>query len=110
MNLLTPRVDVISVGEGQSTGWDHPRKDIIENVLLAGGSCITAPSALVLQTDEGAPLGNRTSQQGFVSGDIVIKTNGVSNYTVSGSGRVRHGIPDERQQGGIDTPLTLPLE
>ncbi len=105
MNGMSPRVAIISVGEGQGTAFQHPRKNIVEKVLMAKGTCITAQPALVLQTDEGDPIGADTSNKGFVVGDIVIKTNGVSTFWVSGSGRVRSGSPDER-----DTPLTLPID
>jgi competence protein ComEC len=110
MNFMTPRVAVISTGEGQGGNFQHPRKDIVENVLLAGGTCITAPKALVLQTDEGSPMGEKTSTAGFVSGDIVIKSNGVSSFQVSGSGRIRDTANDERVVSGINVPLTLPLD
>lgn len=111
MNGMSPRVAIISVGEGQGPAFQHPRKDIVEKVLMAEAlSCITAPPALVLQTDEGGPIGTNTSTQGFVAGDIVIKTNGVTTFQVSGSGRVRPGSPDERVNSGIDTPLVLPID
>lgn len=110
MNSLMPRVAVISVGKGQSRGWDHPRKDVVENVLLARGPCITAPSALVLQTDEGSPVGSETSTAGFVVGDVTVTTDGKTGYYVSGSGRVREGSPDERSQAGIVPSLFLPFQ
>ena len=110
MNGLSPSVAIISVGAGQDPVWNHPRKDIVETVLMAGKPCITAPKALVLQTDEGDPIGVKTSQAGFVVGDVVIKTNGVSPFQVSGSGRVRVGSPNERASAGIDPPASFPLE
>ncbi len=110
MNGMTPRVAMISVGAGQDADWNFPRKDIVETVLMAGKPCITAPPALVLQTDEGSPMGAKTSTAGFVAGDIVIKTNGVSTFQISGSGRVRMGSPDERGQAGINAPKSFSLE
>jgi beta-lactamase superfamily II metal-dependent hydrolase len=111
MNRLSPRVAIISVGEGQGPAFQHPRKDIVEKVLMAEAtSCITAKPAMVLQTDEGGPIGTDTSNKGFVAGDIVIKTNGVTTFQVSGSGRVRPGSPDERVDSRTDTPLTLPMD
>jgi beta-lactamase superfamily II metal-dependent hydrolase len=104
MNLLTPSVACISVGDGQSTNWYHPRIDVVENVLLAGAACITADPALVLQTEEGNPTGSRTSFAGYAVGDIVITTNGVNSYTVNATGAVSQG-PDERAAAGL--PLTF---
>jgi len=110
MNGLSPAVAVISVGDGQGDLFHHPRKDIVENVLMAGAPCITAKKSLVLQTDEGMPLGDKTSQAGFVSGDVILKTNGVSAFEVSGSGRVRSGSPDERGGAGINPLKSFLLE
>jgi beta-lactamase superfamily II metal-dependent hydrolase len=100
MNVLTPTVGCISVGDGQSVGWDHPRIAVVENVLLALGPCITAPPALVLQTEEGYPTGPKTSFAGYCVGDIVITTNGGISYTVSATGAVSQG-PDERAAAGL---------
>jgi beta-lactamase superfamily II metal-dependent hydrolase len=100
MNLLTPTVGCVSVGDGQSAGWYHPRIDVVENVLLAQAACITAPPALVLQTEEGNPTGTRTSYAGYAVGDIVITTNGVNSYTVNATGAVSQG-PDERVSAGL---------
>jgi beta-lactamase superfamily II metal-dependent hydrolase len=100
MNVLTPRVACISVGSGQSTSWYHPRVDVVEHVLLAGVSCITAPAALVLQTEEGSPTGATTSFAGNCVGDIVISTDGINSYTISADGAVTQG-PDERVAAGL---------
>src|SRR5688572_1877916 len=35
MNLTQPAVAVLSTGSGQSSGWDLPRIDPVEHVLLA---------------------------------------------------------------------------
>ncbi len=106
MNLLNPEVALIAVGAGQGTNYMHPRKDVVENVLLARGECITADPALVLQTEEGAPIGTLTSRAGHAVGDIVITTDGRSGYTVAATGNVSQG-PDERESAGL--PLTVRL-
>ncbi|MCP5048963.1 MAG: hypothetical protein GY940_17465, partial [bacterium] len=100
MNLLTPTVACISVGAGQTGTYYHPRKAVVENVLLAGAACITAPSALVLQTEEGKSTGAKTSYAGYCVGDIVITTDGISTYSISASGAVSQG-PDERSSAGL---------
>jgi len=102
MNLLSPGVACISVGDGQGEGWYHPRIDVVENVLLAQVSCITAPAALVLQTEEGYPTGEKTSYAGYCVGDIVITTDGVISYSISATGAVSQG-PDERTAAGLPT-------
>lgn len=107
MNTMRPQVAPIGVGAGQGTGWYHPRIDVVDNVLLAGVACITAPSALVLQTEEGSPTGYKTSYSGYCVGDIVFTTNGYQTYTVSASGAVSQG-PDERTTAGL--PLTYYFE
>jgi len=108
MNLLTPAVAVIHVGAGQGS-FEHPRKDVVENVLLAGGPCITAPPALVLQTEEGAPIGSKTSLAGFTAGDLVIKVKEPGKFEVSGTGAVSQG-PDERILAGIEPPKSIPFD
>ncbi len=100
MNALSPSVACISVGDGQSTNWYHPRMDVVENVLLAQAPCVTVPPALVLQTEEGSPTGAKTSFAGYCTGDIIITTDGVNSYTVSGTGAVSQG-PDERAAAGL---------
>jgi beta-lactamase superfamily II metal-dependent hydrolase len=100
MNALSPSVACVSVGAGQSTDWHHPRIDVIEHVFLAQTPCITAPPALVLQTEEGSPTGEKTSFAGYCVGDIVITTSGVDTYTVSASGAVSQG-PDERNAANL---------
>ncbi len=100
MNILTPSLACISVGPGQGSNWYHPRIDVVENVLQSLAACVTAPSALVLQTEEGTPTGVKTSFAGYSVGDIVITTSGVYSYTVSASGAVSQG-PDERTAAGL---------
>lgn len=100
MNYMTPTVACISVGDGQATNWYHPRIDVVENVLLAQAACITAPAAMVLQTEEGNPAGSLTSYAGYCVGDIVITSDGGNFYTVNASGAVSQG-PDERSSAGL---------
>jgi beta-lactamase superfamily II metal-dependent hydrolase len=107
MNDLTPAVAVILVGAGQSSSWHHPRIDVVEGVLLAQASCVTADPALVLQTEEGQPTGTYTSYAGYCSGDITIKTTGLTNYMVDGTGEVSQG-PDERSSAGL--PATIAMD
>ncbi|MEW6744456.1 MAG: lamin tail domain-containing protein [Planctomycetota bacterium] len=95
VNLLTPSVAVIPVGAGQGTSYNHPRRDVVEGVLLAGGPCITARPAVVLQTEEGEPVGPETSFAGYCVGDVIISTSGVSSFRVAATGEVSQG-PDER--------------
>jgi beta-lactamase superfamily II metal-dependent hydrolase len=108
MNLAAPALAVISVGGGQSSGWDLPRIDVVEHVLLAQASaCVTAPPALVLQTEEGSPAGASTSYAGYSVGDIKISTDGVSTFTVSADGQVSQG-PNETAAAAL--PRTIALD
>ncbi|MBK7877052.1 MAG: hypothetical protein IPJ77_15115 [Planctomycetes bacterium] len=108
MNLSRPSVAVISTGAGQSATFQLPRIDVVEHVLLAQSTaCVTAPAALVLQTEEGSPVGSLTSKAGFCVGDILITTNGVSTFTVSANGQVNQG-PNEVALAGL--PQTIPLD
>ena len=91
MNLLSPQVALISVGDGQNSNWNHPRKGVVENVLHAQASCITADSTLVLQTEEGYPAGSQTSYADYCVGDIVIKTEGRTTYHIEATGEVSQG-------------------
>ncbi len=109
MNLLTPTVAAINVGAGQGSNYQHPRIAVVENVLGAQAACVTAPAALVLQTEEGDPVGSNTSYAGFCVGDIVIRTSGVGTYEVSGTGAVDEG-PDERVAAGIYPSATFDLD
>jgi beta-lactamase superfamily II metal-dependent hydrolase len=107
MNLLTPAVACVAVGSGQSPDYMFPRHDVVDNVLLGDGYCITAPDAIVLQSEEGYPVGSQTSYSGYCVGDFVIATSGVANFTVDADGQVTEG-PDERAAAGI--PLTIPFD
>ena len=108
MNLSQPAVAVISTGAGQSSGFELPRIDVVEHVLLAQATaCITAPPALVLQSEEGAPTGSQTSFAGYSVGNIKISTDGVSTFTVSADGAVTQG-PNEVAAAGL--PRTIALD
>lgn len=108
MNLAQPSVAVISTGSGQSSGWDLPRIDVVEHVLLAQATaCITVPGAFVLQTEEGAPAGSLTSLAGYCVGNIKLTTDGVSTFTVSADGAVTQG-PNELTASGL--PRTFALD
>lgn len=108
MNLSQPAVALISTGAGQSSGWDFPRKDVVENVLLAQATaCITVPPALVLQTEEGSPTGSLTSFAGFSVGNIKVSTDGINTFTVSADGAVSQG-PNEVVAAGL--PRTIALD
>jgi beta-lactamase superfamily II metal-dependent hydrolase len=107
MNLSKPAVALISTGSGQSSGWDLPRIDPVEHVLLAQATaCITAPPAVVLQTEEGAPVGSLTSFAGYCVGDIKVVTDGVNTFTVSGDGAVTQG-PNELAASGLPRTFNL---
>ena len=108
MNLSQPAVAVISTGAGQSSGWDFPRIDVVEHVLLAQATaCITVPPGLVLQTEEGSPTGSLTSFAGFSVGNIKIATDGLNTFTVSADGAVSQG-PNEVVAAAL--PRTIALD
>ncbi|MGH7454906.1 MAG: fibronectin type III domain-containing protein, partial [bacterium] len=115
MNFSRPAVALISTGAGQTSGWDLPRKDVVEKVLLAQAtSCITVPAADVFQTEEGNPTGSLTSFAGYCVGNIKVTTDGVSTFTVSADGAVNQG-PNELAASGLpktynldDVPDTTP--
>jgi len=105
-NLAAPSLAVIGTGDGQSTGWDLPRIDVVDDVLL-GAACVTAPNALVLQTEEGNPAGATLSTSGYCVGNIVVTTDGKSTYSVDADGGVHQG-PDEYVSSGL--PWTVDLD
>src|SRR5438552_9155477 len=108
MNKAEPAVAIIGVGDGESTGWDLPRIDVVEHVLLGqAAACITAPAAFVLQTEEGNPAGSLTSYAGYSVGDIKVTTDGVRAFTVSADGGVHQGA-NELAVSGL--PRTFPLD
>ena len=106
MNLLRPEVAIISVGAGQGSTFNHPRKAVVENVLGALAPCITAPPALVFQTEEGEPVGWDTSLAGYSVGDIKVTSDGLHNYRIDATGAVSQG-PDERALLGLPRVVSL---
>ena len=106
MNRTRPTVALIGVGAGQSSNFALPRRSVVENVLLAQAPCVTAPPAVVLQTEEGSPTGAETSFAGFSVGDIRITTDGRSGFTVAASGRVSQG-PFEGALAGLPRTFLL---
>jgi beta-lactamase superfamily II metal-dependent hydrolase len=106
-NLADPAVAIIGVGAGESSGWDLPRIDVVEHVLLGQSSaCITAPPTLVLQTEEGSPIGSLASHAGYCVGNIKITTDGLSIFTVSADGAVHQGV-NELVGSGLPRSFTL---
>jgi len=105
-DLAAPSLAVIGTGDGQSTGWDLPRIDVVDDVLL-GSACVDAPNAFVLQTEEGNPGGSLLSTSGYCVGNIVITTDGKSTYTVDADGDVHQG-PNEYVASGL--PLNFDLD
>src|SRR5262249_11091006 len=97
----------IGVGAGETSGWDLPRVDVVEHVLMAqAAACITAPPAqLVLQTEEGNPAGTNTSFAGLSVGNITVTTDGISGFTVSAEGAVPEG-PNEVALAGLPRTFT----
>src|SRR5881392_2894474 len=106
-NLADPAVAIIGVGDGESSGWDLPRIDVVEHVLLGqSSSCITAPPAFVLQTEEGNPIGSLASHAGYCVGNIRITTDGQNIFTVFADGAVHQG-PNELLGSGLPRSFTL---
>jgi beta-lactamase superfamily II metal-dependent hydrolase len=106
-NLSDPAVAVIGIGDGESSGWDLPRIDVVEHVLLAqSASCIDAPPTLVLQTEEGNPIGSLASKAGYCVGNIKVTTDGQNLFTVSADGAVHVG-PNEVAAAVLPRSFTL---
>ena len=107
-NMAKPAVAIIGVGDGESAGWDLPRIDVVEHVLGAQStSCVTAPAAFVLQTEEGNPGSTLMSHAGYCVGNIKITTDGVATFTVSADGLVHQG-PTELAASGL--PRTFAID
>lgn len=107
MNLSAPAVAVIGVGAGQTSGWDLPRIDVVEHVVMAQSTaCVTAAPAYALQTEEGAPAGSLTSKSGYSVGNIKVTTDGQSFFTVSADGGVTQG-PNELTASSLPQSFTL---
>lgn len=106
-NMAKPALAVIGVGDGESTGWDLPRIDVVEHVLLGqSASCVTAPPTFVLQTEEGNPGSTLMSHAGFCVGNIKITTDGLNIFTVSADGAVHQG-PNELVASGLPRSFTI---
>src|SRR3954471_7609628 len=106
-NMAKPAVAIIGVGDGESTGWDLPRIDVVDHVLLgASSSCVTAPPAYVLQTEEGNPGSTLMSHSGFCVGNIKVTTDGISIFTVSADGLVHQG-PNELVASALPKSFTI---
>ncbi len=106
-NMSDPAVAIIGVGDGESSGWDLPRIDVVEHVLMAqSSSCVTAPPTLVLQTEEGNPIGSLASHAGYCVGNIKITTDGQSIFTVSADGAVHQG-PNEVTAAALPRSFTI---
>src|SRR5712691_5811315 len=106
-NMSDPDVAIIGVGDGETSGWDLPRIDVVEHVLLAqSSSCITAPPTFVLQTEEGNPIGSLASHAGYCVGNIKITTDGLNLFTVSADGAVHQG-PNELVASGLPRSFTI---
>src|SRR5436190_17227007 len=106
-NLSDPDVAIIGVGDGESSGWDLPRIDVVEHVLLAqSAACINVPATLVLQTEEGSPIGSLASHSGYCVGNIKIITDGASLFTVSADGAVHQGV-NELAASGLPRVLNI---
>ncbi|MEO8034701.1 MAG: Ig-like domain-containing protein [Acidobacteriota bacterium] len=106
-NKANPAVAIIGVGSGESSGWDLPRIDVVEHVLLGqSSSCVTAPPTFVLQTEEGAPAGTLMSHSGYCVGNIKITTDGLNIFTVSADGAVHQG-PNEISAAGLPRSFTI---
>ena len=107
-DLARPAVALIATGGGQASSYHLPRKDVVEKVLLAQATaCVSSTPALVLQTEEGNPTGTNTSFAGYCVGNIVLRTDGVSSFSVHADGAVTVG-PDERAAAGL--PRTFALD
>jgi beta-lactamase superfamily II metal-dependent hydrolase len=106
-NKANPAVAIIGVGDGESSGWDLPRIDVVEHVLGAQSTaCVTAPPTVVLQTEEGNPIGSLASHAGFCVGNIKITTDGLNLFTVSADGAVHLGA-NELAASGLPRSFTL---
>jgi beta-lactamase superfamily II metal-dependent hydrolase len=106
-NMAKPAVAIIGVGDGESAGWDLPRIDVVDHVLLGNSTaCVTAPPTFVLQTEEGNPSSTLMSHSGYCVGNIKITTDGISLFTVSADGGVHQG-PNELVASGLPRSFTI---
>jgi beta-lactamase superfamily II metal-dependent hydrolase len=105
-NKAAPTVAIIGVGAGESAGWDLPRIDVVDHVLLGASSCVTAPPAFVLQTEDGSPATSLMSHAGYCVGNIKVSTDGLTLFTVSADGLVHQGV-NEVATAGLPRSFTL---
>src|SRR5947208_4017729 len=106
-NKADPAVAIIGVGDGESSGWDLPRIDVVEHVLLGQSTaCVTHPTQLILQTEAGNPIGSLASHAGYCVGNIKVTTDGLSIFTVSADGGVHQGV-NELASSGLPRSFTL---
>ena len=106
MNLMSPSLAVISVGQNQSSNYQHPRYDVVDRVLLAGAPCINVYPALVLQTEDGLES-PKTSFSGYAVGDIVIIVPGDGTYMVTATGELK-SKRDESKDANL--PVTFKID
>ncbi|MCG8309625.1 MAG: hypothetical protein MI975_19680 [Cytophagales bacterium] len=106
MNLLSPSVAILSVGQNQSRTYQHPRTDIVDKVLMATAPCVTVPPALVLQTEGGLDT-SKTSESGFIVGDIVIQIEKNGKYTISSTGVFEGPQQDETDAAGLPLEMSV---
>ncbi len=106
MNIMSPQLAVISVGQNQGWNYEHPRYDVVDRVLMSSVSCIDVEPALVLQTEEGRESG-KTSFSGFAVGDITIDVYGDGSYRITSTGDFLGGSDESRRAG---LPLTLKID
>jgi hypothetical protein len=105
--MAKPALAIIGVGDGESTGWDLPRIDVVDHVLFGqSSSCVTAPPTFVLQTEEGNPGTTLMSHSGYCVGNIKVTTDGISIFTASADGLVHQG-PNELAASGLPKSFTI---
>lgn len=105
VSLVKPEVGIVSVGN-PNCKYRHPRRDVLSPLIedvpkvtsLSGSSLSQCPRInrfkALYQTDLGSescntmPTGKETLNAGFVSGDIVLTTDGIKALKVSTSGNL----------------------
>lgn len=115
-NLMKPEVALISVGEDQGD-FRHPRQAVVDKVLLdrklaRSLDCVVEPPVkAVLQTGKGAGTcaeddnASCTSYSGSPVGNIVLSTDGKTNYTIT----VSKPQGAKKLEGLGPHPWTFPL-
>lgn len=105
-NLLKPTVALISTGAGQKSDFQLPRINVVDTILKAKSKCITALACDIYQTEEGDPMGTKTSTTGYCVGNITISTDGLTSFRVSADGAVSKG-PNELNASGLPKTYSL---